>query len=113
MDFLLPGSYSVTVKDSLGCQAFSNTILITDIELRNEDHIYIYPNPLITGNWHINFSDLLVGSEVQLYDASGRIVYTSIVQTPHAEVTASLESGVYFMRINTGTNVIVKRLVHL
>ena len=88
-----------------------------DIPLENDFQIDIYPNPfsekiIIESNFEI-----LYGSKIDILDLSGKVVGTAL-PTVNSENKATYEwnassftRGVYFIKINHGTKVIVKKIV--
>lgn len=108
------GIYTLQITDTNGCIATSSPILITGItEELSEDSITISPNPS-TGNWQLKVSAALIGSTVQLFDATGQIVFQSEIRSPQSEITIpNIASGVYELRISSGNYNVVRKLVKM
>jgi len=115
------GSYTVQVTDTNGCKSSSSPVIYTGIGNINEDgKILIYPNPISTGNapaaqaaWQLSVGSNLIGSQMEILDDNGRLVYKEVIKNLHTEISLQLASGVYFLRITTGSNVFARKLVKL
>ena len=108
------GSYTVSVTDTNGCTSFSSPVIYTGIDNISVDEIIsIYPNPLSVGGWQLVVGNNLIGSQVDVLDDNGRIVYKSEIRNPHSEINAQLPGGVYLLRITSGNAVVVRKLVKL
>jgi hypothetical protein len=56
----------------------------------------------------------LIGAEAQVFDATGRIVYKSIITNQHALIDIpGLASGVYELRISNASYTVSKKLVKM
>ncbi len=105
------GSYQVQVTDSNGCKAMSNAIQITVTgiaEIVSED-FKVYPNPIETGKWNLECGSNLIGNTLEIFDASGRIVFKEEISNRKSEINFTAAKGIYYLRINS----INKKLVHL
>ena len=109
----LSGYYTVGVTDSNGCVTTSNRVeLAVGINNIAEDKVQVYPNPS-SGSWYLDVSDNLLGSEVDVYDDNGRIVYKSQIRNPKSEIEFNAASGIYLLRLSSSREVVVKKLVKL
>ncbi|HLP13729.1 MAG TPA: T9SS type A sorting domain-containing protein [Flavobacteriales bacterium] len=70
----------------------------------------MYPNP---ANTNVSIQSESIIHSVQLCDAFGRVVYTANVNSTNVSVplNSSMESGLYFVRINSNGNVVTQKLV--
>ena len=109
------GNYMVQVTDTNGCTALSNQLqIVTGInDLINNAVVEVYPNPNATGSWLLTVSNGLVGKEVEVLDANGRIVYKSRIQNPKSQIEISISSGVYLLKIVSGEKNYLKKLIRL
>jgi len=110
------GSYTVQVTDSNGCTALSNPLAITTgIEEFGIQHsaFSIYPNPNATGNWQLAVSNDLVGKEIEVTDVTGKTIWKSEIRNQKSEIRLSIASGVYMLKISSGKNTYLKKLVKL
>lgn len=110
------GSYTVQVTDSNGCTALSNPLAITTgIEEFGIQHsaFSIYPNPNATGNWQLAVSNDLVGKEIEVTDVTGKSIWKSEIGNQKSEIRLSVASGVYMLKISSGKNTYLKKLVKL
>ncbi len=89
-----------------------NTLLSTDIAVKND--FAIYPNPN-NGTFEIQLSELEEAFVVQIYDNTGRIVYTKdFNQTNSSTQTVNLEnvsSGIYLVSVKGANATITKKIV--
>ncbi len=88
---------------------FSNTIdiIITGIEDIIANNISVYPNPT---SEFINITGIQ-GSELYLYDAAGKLVYTERIESDQTQLNVgNLPSGSYILNIVLDNNVITKKV---
>ncbi len=108
------GNYSVEITDDNGCSSFSIPFLYTGVaDINNHENISIYPNPLSVGNFQLSVSNNLIGAQVEIIDNNGRLVYKTEIRNTHTEISTQIASGVYLLRITTGGNIAVRKLVKL
>jgi hypothetical protein len=107
------GSYAVQITDSNGCTSTSNPVVIGGINSLAGYNISIYPNPSV-GNWQLAIGNNLIGAAFEVWDNDGRIIYQSKITSVVTEINLpALASGVYFLRINTGEGLIVRKLLKM
>jgi hypothetical protein len=108
------GAYTVKIYDSNGCSATSaayNTATgISNISLSSM--LSVYPNPTTDG-WQLNAAAGLIGSELQVFNYDGRLVYSTQIEQESTPVQVNGPSGIYILRINTGTESASYKLVKL
>ncbi|MDB5283880.1 MAG: hypothetical protein JWO06_2955 [Bacteroidota bacterium] len=109
------GDYSVAVSDSNGCTALSNKASVTTgIEnLTGDGTVKVYPNPLETGNWHVDVSDEWIGSNCDVYDADGKLVYRSTIRNRSSEISLNVARGIYMMKIYSVKRNLALKLIRL
>ncbi|HRC32024.1 MAG TPA: T9SS type A sorting domain-containing protein [Bacteroidia bacterium] len=112
-----PGSYYVLVTDTNGCQGASLSVVITNLENANSPFgsVSITPNP-VTNNFILTLSGTYFETlNLEISDAQGKKVYDEIIvkDTPTLSKTIStkLRSGMYFIKIQSGSKFIVKKFV--
>jgi hypothetical protein len=126
------GDYAVQITDSAGCTALSNAVNISAIaHLAADGLISIYPNPsvgswqlavgnaqlAVGGQWAVGsgqlaISNSLIGAAFEVWDNTGQIIYQSKITSAVTEINLpALANGVYFLRVNTGEGVLVRKLV--
>ncbi len=90
----------------------TTTTIISVEENIPDDEVMIYPNPN-NGTFYLNSALLRQAAEVQVYDLSGRVLYRQQVNNPSGVLQISLEKaqGLYFVRIQTHKQVLVKKVV--
>jgi len=84
---------------------------ITEIPASPPALFQIYPNPNSSGNWQLVVDNILVGSELDIYDAEGRLVFNSKPETQNSKVYLNLAAGVYIATIKGATGVATHKLV--
>lgn len=107
---LAAGSYGVTITDANGCSSYESftVISIVGIETNPLDaELTIYPNPT---NGMINVQ-LYGDFNVVIRDSRGRIVTEKSGNNNLIIDMNSLESAVYFVTVQQGDNVVVRRVV--
>ena len=100
------GNYTVKATDVNGCIATSNTenVKVAPLginQVSTDNYIKVYPNPLRDGGWHIEVSTEWLGSNCEIYDASGRQVYRTELKNAQTEINLNVARGIYMMRVNT------------
>ncbi len=116
------GSYTIVVSHKgflLGLsQTYSLIVTGSDLNLNTPDleydNVKIWPNPA-KDKLNINFGNLVNDAIVKLYDIQGRIVYNQVfknVYNSSANINVeSLANGVYTLTINSGNQVLNKKIV--
>ena len=113
----LDGNYYAKGTDQNGCNANSRTDLVNDIlginQIAAGSDIKVYPNPLANGNWHLDVSSDWIGSNCEVYDAAGRLVFKSEIKSTDSEFELNVAQGIYVMRINSAQKVYSIKLIKL
>ena len=78
-----------------------------------DNSVNCYPNPLGQGYWNLTVNDNLIGSEAEIFDAGGKLVFKTIIKERYTEIESRLPGGVYTLRIESGPAFYVKKLVKL
>lgn len=110
------GNYSVVGTDANNCSATSSQkfVSVTGISnVVNNEFVNVYPNPLSGGNWQVEVSNDWIGSAIEIYDASGKLVFKSEVRSLKSEIAPTIEQGIYMMRITSNDRSLVKKLIKL
>ena len=99
------GNYSVTISTS-DCEETSVCTSVTvsgvGIEETEKSAIVVFPNP---ANGEVFVSNVAVGSELSLLDASGRLIQViQVNQSVERFDLNEIESGTYFIRYQTENN---------
>ena len=104
--------FSVKVTDANGCSAISSTICIIPVGIEENDYakeLYIYPNP---------FKDELTvettstkEQKLEILNLIGQTIYTSVITKKAVVKTGAFASGVYFIKLSTDKETIVKKFV--
>lgn len=80
---------------------------------KNEERtMMIYPNPN-DGNFILEYSNMEMGAEINVYNAQGSIVYRSNVSEPELQQISlpGLLKGLYFVNILDGKSQVTKKMV--
>ena len=105
------GTYTVQITDSDGCVASSSGQLT--IYPLTDNHINIFPNPTTT-NWKIVVGPEWLGSELNLYDDIGRLIYKNTVANLQTIIDVTpIASAVYELRLTQSGYSVTKKLVKL
>ena len=110
-----PGSYTVRIGDSNGCQVVSNAVIISGInDLKTTLDFEIYPNPITSGNWTLAAAKELMGAQAEIVDVNGRLVYKAEINQLKTEInTGQLSDGIYFIKISSGKTTVTRKLIKL
>jgi hypothetical protein len=74
--------------------------------------IGVYPNPLLSGDsWRVQVNPEMIGAEAELFDADGRLVFSTIIRSPQFEITPDNAPGLYLLRIHSAGFSISKKLL--
>ncbi len=109
------GSYTVLISDGNGCTALSLPVVITvtGISEMERESLSVYPNPNGNSQWNISVSNGWLGADCEVFDAEGRLVFKSEIQNQKSEINLNVASGVYMMRISSGSKSLTQKLIKL
>jgi len=109
------GSYTVLITDAKGCSALSLPVVITVTGLNelSRESMSVYPNPNGTSQWNISVSNGWLGANCEVFDTEGRLVYKSEIKNTKSEIELNVASGVYMLRISSGTKNVTQKLIKL
>ena len=108
------GSYTVEVTDSNGCSSFSNpiSVVITAIEKAEEaERVNVYRTPSDAGYWILECGSNLAGSQAEVTDINGRVVFKTEIKEPRTEIGFEGAKGIYLLSISSRNSNIVRKLV--
>jgi len=111
------GSYAVQVTDN-GCVDTSACVIIstTAIENNSENQLSVYPNPTI-GIFNIAISNASISELViTIVDIQGKEVFSSVDKNVNGEFNKQIDleelsKGLYYIKVNTGTDVMIQKLI--
>jgi hypothetical protein len=93
---------------------YMNQPFTTNIESNLRNDLLIYPNPA-TEILNVSFPNLSNSSEVCIIDLMGKTVLNLSEINTHDRLLrldlSSLKKGIYFLKINTGNETIIRRIV--
>jgi hypothetical protein len=103
--------YTLIVQQGLIVANICSTVSLNENE-NSKSSISIYPNPT-TSTFTIALPDQssLLNSELKIVDVTGRLAYTSTLNTKHQTLNPALSAGVYFVRVSDGERVFTEKLV--
>ena len=111
---LQTGYYSVIGSDGNGCSATSGQqyVTVSGINDLPDNDIRIYPNPS-NSFWQLELPASWIGAQYELFDANGNVIAKADIRTTVTTVTTELSQGVYFIKINSGQQSVVRKLIRL
>ncbi len=110
------GNYAVLITDSNNCHVFSNPLTIGTVginETSASETFQVYPNPLFNGNWVLRVDGSLVGADMEILDADGRLINKSEIRNTNTEIDMTASRGIYFLRLHSAKGILVRKLIHL
>jgi hypothetical protein len=111
------GTYSASGTDGNGCTSKSNSenikIVLGIAQVIADGNIKVYPNPLANGSWHVDVSDDWIGSNCDIVDEAGRVIYHTQLKGSQSEIEVNVAQGVYLMRISSGQKNYTVKLIKL
>ncbi len=111
------GNYTVAITDSNGCIVFSNPVTVGGTvginKLNEESTVNIFPNPLEQGNWMIEVKEILLGSELKIFDNNGRLAFETAITYLKFEIPVQFARGVYFLQIRNQETLLKRKLIRL
>lgn len=72
--------------------------------------ISVFPNPAVNNQWQVRVDEKWLGSTAELYDVSGKLVYTTTIESSNQTLPADVPQGMYTLKI-LGKETVVVRLV--
>jgi hypothetical protein len=100
--------YNAPVRTNTTVNTADNSVGIEKTEA-NTFGFSIYPNPVSGGNWHLVTDVEMIGKEFKIFDAAGRLMYSSRIVNRQSEIDASrFAQGVYLLKIESSAARIVK-----
>lgn len=104
---------TLTVTSDCGTSVFTDTINLDLVGVNEltKDNYTIYPNPT-NGMVNISFSNTLTNGNVEIIDATGRVLQKAAVKTKQIALDlSSYENGFYFIRINNNDKTVTEKVV--
>lgn len=75
------------------------------------DQLNVYPNPVVN-SVRLRISDLTTGALVTVYNGQGtRVLTQALASTDQSIDLSALPTGVYLLKVNTGSQVITQRVI--
>lgn len=100
------GTYNISFEKSSGNYSFTNTLSNPENSISK---IKIYPNPT-HNEWNLSHS--LNINSVELLDVSGKVLQSFTPNTMQFQLDGSnLSNGVYFVKINSGLDFSVQKII--
>ena len=93
-----------------GTPGSKNDQALSNVKIEKEG-FYLYPNPVTYGSFTVIFNKI-EKKEISIYDILGSRVFNKISSSDKLEInTSNLNSGLYFVRVDDGSDVSVTKLV--
>lgn len=107
--------YRLKQVDENGNYTFSTMVSIESEQNRTTEDFAIYPNPSLDGIFKIHSQVMdLVGSDLQVFDASGQLILKTTLEQKNETLDLSeLVNGMYLILIETGGSVYYKKIIKL
>jgi hypothetical protein len=115
------GTYNVVITDAFDCQisgSMFNTVIpcatTTSVEsILNGDGVKLFPNPIsFGGDVTIALPSIYNDVTIQVFDLTGKILsQEKAIGEIHQLNTSGLAAGTYMVRIASGDDIVVKRIV--
>ena len=106
-----PNSYTVSY-DGSSCLYTGNLLPIGEFEFLNAT-LRVYPNPMIKSNQlNLKFATN-TSAKISMYDVTGKLALTDEIENSRRKEinTSSLNSGIYFLRLQTDNIAITKKVI--
>jgi hypothetical protein len=110
-----PGTYSVVIQDSKGCEATDEVVVTEEIcvglqELKGEIGFTVYPNPVV--------ESLEIGNQkgetmyIELFDLSGKLMIRSLASSNRTQVLnmTGYSAGMYILKIYGQDRVVSRKI---
>ena len=118
---LAPGTYRVTVRDSLGCRATDSVVIrnltagIAPIAAINAQ-VTLYPNPASNLLTVVIESPVAMNAQIEAIDITGKVVYTAPANISNARFTQAVDvskfsPGIYILQLTSQSQSIHQRFV--
>ncbi|WP_281336207.1 putative Ig domain-containing protein [Flavobacterium eburneipallidum] len=109
-------NYEVKATTSAGFTsrviAFSVTSSLSTSDFVNGNQVTLYPNPTANGIVTVDYPSAFSGAKLTIINTLGQVIFqTTVGDTTHAIETSGLHSGLYFVKLESSNNSVVKKLV--
>ena len=75
-------------------------------------NMMIFPNPSSKGTVQLSLDNEMIGSKLEVFDASGKLVYKSVVTNAQSQIsTGGFSSGMYIASVNNGQKKMSRKFV--
>jgi hypothetical protein len=83
------------------------------LTIGGDENISIYPNPFSQGNVTLEVTPAILGGNAEIYDSKGSMVDGFNITSLKSNLDMPFEAGVYIVRITSGSNIYIRKLVKL
>lgn len=117
IDFIISiSSRADTPDNQYGYGIPSYRVVVAGVDKAAESLFSIYPNPISSDQLFVQFNNMTGRVQGKLYNVNGTLIQTYELNTASAEKAstislANIDSGVYFLMINTGSSMQKFRIV--
>lgn len=105
------GVYTLTVTDANGCTDVITVVVGSTVGMNenNKDVISVYPNPN-TGFFIVESAES-INSKIELFDAAGKLVYSTVTVNQKTEINLNIATGVYHLKVSTANSVLNHKIM--
>lgn len=96
---------------------WGNNIYVDNINITSdlglvqaEKSVSVYPNPIVSGGM-LNIQGIANGAKIQFIDFNGKVLSQGILENENYKLPGNLASGVYWLNIQTETQILNKKIV--
>jgi len=118
---LAPGTYRVTVRDSLGCRATDSVVIqnlsagIASIQALNAQ-VTLYPNPANKQITVMIASPVAMNAQIEALDVTGKVIYSAPANISTARFTQAVDvskfsPGIYILQLTSNSQSIHQRFM--
>lgn len=107
-DFGTDRPYAYHFLDDISVE--SNVVGINEVK---DLDATIYPNPSTVSGWFIETSNEMIGSTIEVYEYSGRLMYTNVIINSKSEINFNAANGIYILKLTNGGNTVSKKIIKL
>ncbi|WP_461789316.1 T9SS type A sorting domain-containing protein [Pedobacter sp.] len=97
----LPGTAYYRIKETDKNGTFNYSKIIT---MKNIDGVFLFPNPA-SNYLELDVPIYLRGGKINIFDASGKMIYTKVADISQRINLSHFSNGTYFVKIASGNNV--------
>ncbi len=116
----LGSTYAVTVTDANGCSTIRESFAVGVEQISEELNLSLYPNPVIgSRQLNVNLQSNVQGeAHIAIYHLNGKVIYSKMRELNAGDFKHTIDAkgfapGTYLLKVQTGENSVVKRIIIL